>query len=727
MLAGGGWRIRHLDWENAPAGRDAYASAPARWWLGSLALVIRATRHLPTGIAVERAALWADPLLHLLLLLSAAVFVRWRFGPAEAMATSIGFAAVYPFAGSFAAGQPDGHALAWALAFWSVLLVVSASLESPGASPPGEAIRRRRKHFALAGVAGGLGLWVDAGSAATVIAGLGLGGIVAGALASRRDDGGAVDAWLPWRIWALAGALTSLGAYLLEFWGSGVPVRLEVNHPVYGLAWLGWGELAWRAGLGGKAGASRIRMVAGCIIGLVAVAALPLAMHHEGTLSLFSLDLGGSRLAPLPDAPAAPDLGSWLHRSGLDLPGAATFLPWLPALAALALGLRRWRSGAATPLIVVSVAAVLALAVSVVHLRWWNLADAILLGAIPVLLAAIPAAGRRWGFALGTAALIPGVIALLPPPSRPGSIEFTQRETEDLIERELAHGLADRSDAPGAVVLAPPDRTASWCFHGGLRGIGTADWENRDGLAATLAIIRAITVTEAQARISERQVGFLVLPSWDADLDQFARWSLANPEDAFVSALHHWAIPAWLRPIPYPLPAVPGFENESVVVLKVTDDSGRAAALSNLAEYFLESKQPDLAAPLDELLARFPSDAGALAARAAIEKARHDPALDRTVGALVSALQSGADRSLPWDRRISVAAVLAAAGQEDLARDQLRRALPRIDAPGLRLLGPLSLYRLLYLCRAYRLSLDDRLRAVATGLLPAELRRRMED
>jgi hypothetical protein len=136
-------------------------------------------------------------------------------------------------------------------------------------------------------------------------------------------------------------------------------------------------------------------------------------------------------------------------------------------------------------------------------------------------------------------------------------------------------------------------------------------------------------------------------------------------------------------------------------------------------------RQPELAAPLDERLARFPTDPGALAARAAIEKARHDPALDTTLAALVSTVRSGADRSLPWDRRISVAAVLAAAGQEDLARDQIRRALPVIDASALRRLSPLALYRLLFLCHAYGLALDDGLRTTATDLLPAELRPRL--
>jgi hypothetical protein len=37
MLAGGGWRIHHVDYDNAPTGRDAHWASPLRWWLAALA------------------------------------------------------------------------------------------------------------------------------------------------------------------------------------------------------------------------------------------------------------------------------------------------------------------------------------------------------------------------------------------------------------------------------------------------------------------------------------------------------------------------------------------------------------------------------------------------------------------------------------------------------------------------------------------------------------------
>ena len=45
-----------------------------------------------------------------------------------------------------------------------------------------------------------------------------------------------------WRIWAWAGAGTALLLYALEYAPGPFPPRLEVNHPLYALSWLGIGE-----------------------------------------------------------------------------------------------------------------------------------------------------------------------------------------------------------------------------------------------------------------------------------------------------------------------------------------------------------------------------------------------------------------------------------------------------------------------------------------------------
>src|SRR5256885_15769929 len=50
-----------------------------------------------------------------------------------------------------------------------------------------------------------------------------------------------------WRAWAFGGAVTSLAAYLIEYFPSHLGSwELRAIHPLYGLAWLGGGELLAR-------------------------------------------------------------------------------------------------------------------------------------------------------------------------------------------------------------------------------------------------------------------------------------------------------------------------------------------------------------------------------------------------------------------------------------------------------------------------------------------------
>ena len=62
MLAQREWRVRHVDYDNAPFGRAVDAPSPYRWWLGLVAWADHAVSGRSPGLSVERAALWADPL-----------------------------------------------------------------------------------------------------------------------------------------------------------------------------------------------------------------------------------------------------------------------------------------------------------------------------------------------------------------------------------------------------------------------------------------------------------------------------------------------------------------------------------------------------------------------------------------------------------------------------------------------------------------------------------------
>jgi len=732
MLARHEWRVRRVDYENAPFGREVHAASPAHWWLGLIAWCDHAASGRPLGLAVERAALWAEPLLHVLLLLGATWFVARQSGPFPAALLALGLAVSYPFAAGFLPGLPGDQGLARACALWSVLplLAVFSGTLSPG-------IGRVRWMFLAAGVAGGLGLWISAASQAPIVVGVALGAALAAWVGSARAKKDAVEIReaRPWRLWALAGASTSLGAYLIEYFPAQMDLRLEVNHPLFGLAWIGVGELlaqleGWR---NQERAFWRPRRAVVTALALAAVVALPVAMGSDGVRAFLGGDLASTRLTCLPNGVVAPDFSTWLFRDGFTAALGATCLPLLLLVPALWLLARRRAAAGVRIGIALALGPVLvALALASRQLAWWSTGDAMLLAlgvAISAALRPTPGAEpRRWLWA-GFAGLVlgPGLVLLVPPAVTNGSVEFTRLEVDALIERTLAHWMADHAVPGGAVVLLPPDRTTSWCFHGGFRGIGTANWENREGLAATVRIATATTPDEAEALIVQRGITHFVLPSWDTDLDEFARWTHRNPEDAFVMALHHWALPPWLRPLPYQLPAVAGFEGQSVAILEVTTESNRAVALGRLAEYFVEMQQLDLASATGKILQRYPADLGALVALAQVERAEGNAeGFGKTLNALVAGLSAGLDRTLAWDRRVSLAVVLALGERNDLAREQVRRCLEKLDEPRLRSLTTGSLYRLLALGKSFDQPVaDPRLRALAARLLPAELRARL--
>ena len=127
MLARKEWRVRRVDYENAPWGREVHSASPYRWWLGLIAGCDHSLSGRSPGLSVERAALFADPLLHLLFLVTTTFFVARRFGGMAAGLVSLGIATLFPLASAFLPGVPDHYGLAEICALWSVLPLIAVA------------------------------------------------------------------------------------------------------------------------------------------------------------------------------------------------------------------------------------------------------------------------------------------------------------------------------------------------------------------------------------------------------------------------------------------------------------------------------------------------------------------------------------------------------------------------------------------------------------------------
>jgi hypothetical protein len=718
MLAEGGWRVRHVSYDNHPAGREVRRASLYRWWLAALASVDQAITDRPAGVAVEDAALYADPLLRLLLLLSLTLFVARRFGGRSAAGMAAALGLLFPYAACSLPGQPDDQTLVLGAVLWS-LVAGLAGWQRGG-----------RGWFALAGLLGGIALWADVSVGVPLVVGIAVGGVLQAWVMRGRPDAEVRPAW---GAWGLGGAAAVWLGVLLDYYPDAVQLhQLDALHPLYGLAWLGLAGLLAAATdrISGRTARSRwlgLTRVGGAAIALGALPAIMVWQHSRGFLIP---PLLSGRISDLPETGVAPDLITWL---GAAAP-VASLATLLPLMLVVVVGWVLLRGEATDPRRATLAWALgpvaVALGFALLRMRWWAVVDAtlvvLLVAATGPTVKPLPALVRAaWG--AGVAMVLAWSFLVMVPRGSATAEGIAKSEVESLIERDLAHWLAARVPDGKAVVLAPPELAASLIHYGGFRTLSTPYRENHEGFAAAVRIVSAALADEAYALAKRREVTHIVIPSWDNSLDEYARLSGTPPEKTLIGLLHQWLPPRWLRPVAYQMPAIPGFEGGTVVVFEVVDLQDDATSLSRLAEYFVESGDLDSAAKVaDALMHWYPEDVGALVARAGVERARGNAVgFARCLTALEPSLGSLED--LAWERRVMLSLVLAEARRLDAAREQLRRSFADMDDSKLRSLTTGTLYRVLALARVAGLPItNSKLRQTAWELLPADLRDQLE-
>ena len=378
-------RVRHVNYDNAPQGREVNATSPYRWWLGSMAWIDRLFSGRPIGLSVERASRWADPVWHGFLLVAGTLFVVWQFGGLAAALFAVGLVFFFPFAGGFLPAMPDDQGLRQSVVWTGVLVLLagikawlsSASLQSDARV---QAVRLARYWFIGAGFIGGLGVWVSVSVQVPIIAGIFLGVLLAAVVVkSSASSGALVDDWVaaPWRVWGLSGGVTVLLAYLFEYFPADLGLwRLDSIHPLYGLAWIGAGELLSRlvALIQREKTAWKIRDGVAVGLALAAIATIPVVMGQTGSRGFMAQDTTWARLTGLREGIVAVNFWSWLSRDGVTAVVWATLLPLVVLIPA------GWMLRcAATPLFArVSLAVALgpvfvALGFASCQLSWWSL------------------------------------------------------------------------------------------------------------------------------------------------------------------------------------------------------------------------------------------------------------------------------------------------------------------------------------------------------------------
>lgn len=731
MIATGEGRVRHVVYDNAPAGRDVHWCTPLHWWLAGIAWADHAVSGRPWLVAVEPAARYAGPLLLGLFLLGVVPWAARRFGSGPAALLAAGLVAVAPFSAEFSAGSFDHHGVAAGCALLTVLFLLAGW----GAPPD-----RARPAFIASGLAGAAGLWINAATQIPVLAGLGLGAALAGWL-TRRDPGTAPDPRL-WRTWGLAGGTAALLFYLIEYFPAHLGWRLEVNHPLYALAWAGAGD--WLARLQGRRQGrplwttSRDGLLA-LACGLV-LAAPPLLMRLYPAQTFVVADQFLWTLHADYISEFAPLLPRLLGADGVSLAEELLVrINLLPLIGLVAVGLL-WR-GQLPPksraLLALSLApAVLASLLAWSQVRWLHLAAALWLAVlVAVAVITVGAANFRWSRGRRLAAGLLLALVLLPYPLRAAKNALSQQaglsreNVRQFVMRDLAFWLQRRAGADKVVVLSAPTATTELVYHGGFQGVGTLYWENLAGLRALVEIYGAATPARALELVQARGVTHLVILPWGsfgaeaARLTRGLRAGAPVPAGAFVHDLLEagHGLPDWVRPLPYRLPDTKQFQDQFALVLEVVPAQTAPEAAVRRAQYLAALGNPAAARELiNQVLAADPGDVLALITAAQFQRAaRQRPAHGATIGLLLENLRS--NPALAFADRAALALELAAAAATAEARRQLALGWDAAGPRDLRRMPPESLPLLLRLNRDLNLVAPPELLRLAESLAAGDI------
>lgn len=724
MFSQGTVRLQQVDYDNAPEGRVVLTPSAYRWWLASVAWMDHKVTGNPIGLSVERAALYADPLIQLVFLVVTVLFIARLFGGWSSAVFALGAVTFFPLSGAFVPGQPGDSSLFLVSALYCVLFLLAGVHRLQGSeNGNGKSCRR---YFILSGIAGGIAAWIGVGILFVLVFGILISAIVL-IVIQRLKSPSEEGTELPWIAWSVAGGIVIALTWLIdrssvllaaEAW------RSDFVNPLYAVAWIGAGCFLKSLSSGATL-RKKSKVIALAVLGVFVVGLVAFIASREGASQLmFGPIVPG--LTRLPMNPEATSFGAWQSMDGGNFVLFATLIP-VAAFLVWCVGLARSeKSRYDTSLYLLALGpTLLVLVFSFSRLGWWSLFDALVLLGISISISRFEIQ-TRWSVAAaaGFAGLL-GMILVVPVLAKESRESVDRAELETLVERYLAGWLAERTDESGAVVLAPPNVSISLAFYGDLRVVGTPYPENVDGFAAAVRLSAASTADEARALAEGREVEFVVHPTWDTFLEEYARLGSNQPENSFIASLNLWLPPLWLRPVVLNLPKIEGFEEESLVLFRRTEVQTNAGAIARLIEYFLDTGRGQLAMRAHSALENgFPEEIETLLTSVELAFASGDQAMFRKkVVELEESINRGAAQFLDWDLRLSTALVLAAAQRTEAAKELLEESIQDADEYRIRRLPTASNIGMLRLAKHWDIEFSDpSLRQFALSLIPEQSR-----
>lgn len=592
----GTWRVRWTDIDNSPSGRPVY------WNSGFVHLVAIAgkLRRLmtaePIPTATEQSLAWFNLPLFVLIVVLFSTWVTSRLGVAGGILIAFGMVGYEWFYLGFAPNYVDHHGL---LVASTTGLMLGATFMGAGwrnnshentdsylllnISQP----QARRAAIASA-LCGAFGLWISAASIIPTIAIIGLAGVVTawifGPRAKMRHT--VFDASV-WRMWGRVGCIGALIAYVAEFAPHHFSMRLEVNHPLYALAWLGGAEFValvgeWRASDAAPPAVWRMALAAiaaACPLSVIALAGSRVFIPADSALAQMHRGIGEFQ-----------SLRAYIRVSGVSSVWrfASGFVLLLPALL-----VARVKQHDRVLVFFAASVSLASVGLACWQVRWWLTASGVQLSLL--LVAAVSTFNWKqsrvqWLVALPLSAIF-GAQALSRIHTTRSNVEarsVTQADALQPLYRDAA--IALRSSNPGAPItlLSTPTASMAIGYFGRFNTISSLYWENVDGLRTAATILWSSSDAAAHRIVRERGITHIAAIAADDFLPNL--FALASPnsrartlDETFDSRLLDLRkSPHWLRPIPFS-PRFPDRTDHRAYLYEVVPEQTDLDAAWNIA------------------------------------------------------------------------------------------------------------------------------------------------
>ncbi|HEY4283815.1 MAG TPA: hypothetical protein VGM62_12190 [Chthoniobacterales bacterium] len=580
------WRVRQTFADNAPYGRSVHWSQSVSWLLVGLGKARQTVTAESWTIALERAAVWLNPLL--LLALSCGLgWALWR----RVGALPAGFLMIYlvslgDVGWAFQPLRPGHQSLHCLL---GLAMVAAMALSGAGwvrverseaARATNYVIRplqlpsasEARACFFISGVFAALSLWVSAVVTEALLLALFAGAISMAVFSSPFLGGDNHFDIRPkyWRLWGWTAGIGSFALYLVEYFPKNLSLfRLEVNGPLYSVAVIAMGEAMYQFLRARRVTSHRRVLAYLTAIGCVFIAALvPLAIFF-GPQSWHALrDPEMRRFHYFIEefysirrfARSNPIL-MFLNNLG--------FIPFFMVLAVGLVAIRKlpWMEW---PAVWLSFAVTVGtLALGCIQIRWLGLYAtmnawlAVIVGvcAWRVLSDRVPdRLLRPVGITVCLVLLIQPVIFMTRRCHQVNDIIYQRTVPKNLVNLAMNKRLALAFRAavgPGARVMAEPDFAPQLHYFADSQAVASFYWENLEGLHAATSFFSDSEGETARKIAFERGLTYVVVQEGNRLQNYFYYYATGKLDlDASAKTLaarlmgSEFALPEWLQTTP---------------------------------------------------------------------------------------------------------------------------------------------------------------------------------